>query len=148
MDAACRSLTALPVLERLSAGPSAVPVAIIGAGRGGDCVPRRSGYEAFARAGGLGRNSRGGGGGSGSHVLAVAREAGHLQFLEEQTTLQRRVEACYMRRAASAHASKVGSIACWLCCSPAGITLPSAAQLQDGWPSPPSPLLSPLWCHR
>lgn len=92
-----RSVTALPALERLSG--SGVPVAIAAAGRNGDCVPRRAGAAAFARAcgvvgggsgGGLGSSTGGGGAGAGALcVLGVAREAGHLQFLQEPTTLQR-----------------------------------------------------------
>jgi hypothetical protein len=85
-------LSALPALRALRA--AGAPVAILGAGRNGDCIPREAGYVAFWRecapaAPGPGGSPQSSGGGGGRCFLAVARDAGHLQFLEGQTTLQR-----------------------------------------------------------
>lgn len=96
-----RSVSALPALARLAA--AGAPVTIVGAGRNGDCVPRAANYAAFWRAcGGGGDNSgdgsssgsgteatssSGSSGGGGARLLAVAREAGHLQAAQGLPTL-------------------------------------------------------------
>ncbi len=72
----CRTPSSLPALEHLT-----IPVAMIGAGRNGDCIPKRSNYNSFHTAAATA--------GAAPVLLAVAREAGHLQFLDSQTTLQR-----------------------------------------------------------
>ncbi|GBF91113.1 hypothetical protein Rsub_04782 [Raphidocelis subcapitata] len=83
------SVSALPALRGLVA--AGAPALVVGAGRNADCIPRPAGYAAFwgaCEAGG-----GGGGGGGGNCLLAVATGAGHLQFVEEPTTLQSSV--CY-----------------------------------------------------
>jgi hypothetical protein len=82
------SVSALPALRRLAA--AGVPALVVGAGRNADCIPRAANYEAFWEAcRGAAGGGGGGGGGGGPCRLAVASGAGHLQFLEAPTTLQR-----------------------------------------------------------
>jgi hypothetical protein len=81
-------VSCLPALRALAAR---APIAIIGAGRGGDCAPKPSNYAAFARACG---GSAGGGSTAGQGpgcALVVATDAGHLQFVERRTALQQSV---------------------------------------------------------
>jgi len=73
--------SALPDLAALV--QAGVPVTILGAGRNADCVPRRISYREFAQTCRADSSTRGG------SFLAVAHDAGHLQFLDSQTTLQR-----------------------------------------------------------
>lgn len=84
-----RAASCPPALEALVA-EQGTRVAIVGAAKNGDCVPKRSNYSAFAAAvarGGAAQRGAGGDGGGG--LLAVVRESGHLQFLNTMTTLQR-----------------------------------------------------------
>lgn len=58
---------------------SSVPLAVVGSGRGGDCAPRDANYSGFYEAC------------SAPAVELVLADAGHFQFLDEQSTLDRAV---------------------------------------------------------
>lgn len=58
------------------------PLLVIGAGKNSDCVPGRFNYSRFAEAAA---------GAAAAVVQVTLRDVGHLQFLDEQTTLQRSV---------------------------------------------------------
>lgn len=101
----CRSPSALPALQEVLQGAVPPKLLLVGAGLNSDCIPRRSNYSAFAAAAAAAGPSRSGGdpavqptgGGAGvvaggsspGSMLVVLQQAGHLQFLDTQTNLQR-----------------------------------------------------------
>jgi hypothetical protein len=59
-----------------------VIVVNVGAGRNRDCIPAVGNYDAFWRACKGGADGGGGEGAGAGALLAVARDAGHMQFLD------------------------------------------------------------------
>jgi hypothetical protein len=73
----CRSVSALDLYAN---GPvRSIPTLIIGAGRNRDCVPPFANYQQFFKVM------------PGPTWLVVIQQAGHLQFLDQMTTLQQAV---------------------------------------------------------
>lgn len=73
----CRSVSALDLYGN---GPvRSIPTLIIGAGRNRDCVPPFANYQQFFKVM------------PGPTTLVIMQQAGHLQFLDQMTTLQQAV---------------------------------------------------------
>ena len=108
----CRSLSCLPALQELLQTSKPPAVLILGAGGNNDCIPRPSNYNAFfkacsdakqamsepdednplpAAAVGAAGDSFGVAGEEAKPdaLMVVVQDAGHLQFLDTESTLQR-----------------------------------------------------------
>ncbi|KXZ42334.1 hypothetical protein GPECTOR_160g116 [Gonium pectorale] len=78
---------------------AALPALVVGAGRNGDCVPRKANYGAFFEAW------------PGPSALVTLQDAGHLQFLDPSPDLQRAVCAAGRGLAPGQVASAAGALA-------------------------------------
>jgi hypothetical protein len=110
-------LSSLPALEELLQSRTPPAVLIVGAGANSDCIPRPSNYNAFYKActdakralsdaddpGAAGAATVVGGQAAVEEaeldvLMVVVEDAGHLQFLDAQTTLQRYVWAMHAQQ--------------------------------------------------